>query len=128
MLVLDNKILVRRFLDTLNWNWTEAVNEYVADEALVTTITMMQSAFPNFQITADDLIAESTKVTVRATLRGVHRGDFKGIPPTHKAIVIPFMAICQVAGGKIVGHEVMVDRMALLQQLDQSTEVETADP
>ena len=127
MLILDNKLLVRRFLDALNQSWTEAVNEYVADESLVYTITMMQSAFPNFQITADEMIAETKKVTVRATLRGVHRGEFKGVQPSHNSVVLPFMAICQVAGGKIVGHELMVDRMMLMQQLEESSVDETAD-
>ena len=127
MLALENKILVRRFLDALNQAWTEAIQEYVADDGLLNIIMMLQIAFPNFQITADEMIAENRKVTVRATLRGVHRGEFKGVQPSHNNVVLPFMAICQVAGGKIVGHTLMVDRMMLMRQLEESSVGETAD-
>jgi len=42
------------------------------------------SAFPDAQVTLDDLIAEGDKVVARWTAHGTHRGDFMGVPATNK--------------------------------------------
>jgi len=57
------------------------------------------SAFPDLQITPEDLIAEGDKVTMRYDWRGTHKGELMGIPPTGKqvrtsgiSILFPFMS------------------------------------
>jgi predicted ester cyclase len=45
------------------------------------------TAFPDYHVTIEDLIAEGDKVVVRYTARGTHRGVFLGTAPTGKAIV-----------------------------------------
>ena len=43
---------------------------------------MMRTAFPDLELVAEDTIAEADKVVCRFTLRGTHRGEFMGLPPT----------------------------------------------
>src|SRR5258708_7710028 len=45
------------------------------------------SAFPDLQITPEELIAEGEKVTMRYTLRGTHKCELMGIPPTGKQVI-----------------------------------------
>ena len=45
-----------------------------------------RAAFPDFRISIDDQIAEGNKVVVRATIRGTHQREFRGMAPTGKEI------------------------------------------
>src|SRR5207249_5026924 len=48
---------------------------------------MMFAAFPDFRITIDDLVAEDVKVSMRATGRGTHQGEFFGVPATGRPVL-----------------------------------------
>src|SRR6478752_2739852 len=51
-------------------------------------IAMMRSGFPDIQWTLDDMIAEGDRVAARFIMRGTHRGEFFGVPPTGKPIEV----------------------------------------
>jgi len=78
---------------------------------------MMRSAFPDFKVAIDDMIAEGDKVVIRQTWTGTHKGDFMGVPPTGKSISFGVIDIIRVAGGKFVEHWGVMDSMGLMQQL-----------
>jgi predicted ester cyclase len=42
----------------------------------------LHAAFPDLEITPEQLLSEGDRVAVRLTLRGTHRGEFMGIPAT----------------------------------------------
>lgn len=42
---------------------------------------MFFSAFPDIDITIEDMVAEGDKVVTRYTFRGTHTGDFMASPP-----------------------------------------------
>ncbi len=44
------------------------------------------SAFPDLQVTVEDMIAEGDKVVAFKTLTGTHRGTHLGVPPTGKRV------------------------------------------
>jgi steroid delta-isomerase-like uncharacterized protein len=79
--------------------------------------TMFRSAFPNFKVTFDDVIAEGDKVVVRSTWSGTHKGEFMGIPPTGKSVSFGVIDIIRIAGGKFVEHWGQMDSMGMMQQL-----------
>lgn len=93
------------------------VNEYVTDPDLKQHIQFFEAAFPNYELIADDLVAEGDKVAVRATFRGTHRGDFMGIAPTGKAVSISLMLFYRIAEGKIAEHWMNADQLSLMQEL-----------
>ena len=86
-------------------------------EGVKKAFSSFAAAFPNPHFTIDDMIAEGDKVASRLTLRGTHRGDFQGIPPTGMQVVQTGIDILRVAGGKVVERWGEFDNLGLLQQL-----------
>ena len=75
------------------------------------------AACPDFRLTVEDLVAEGEWVVVQATLRGTHRGDFFGLPPTGRPLAVDGLARYRVAGGRIVECWAYLDVVALCAQL-----------
>jgi predicted ester cyclase len=116
----SNKAFVRRYFEAMGKDKSPAnVNRYVAesDQELKDHIAFFEAAFPKYQLSVDDMIAEGDKVAVRTTFTGTHKGDLMGIAPTGKDVVLPFIIIYRVSGDRIVEHWMSVDQMALMQQL-----------
>ena len=115
----SNKDFVARYLAAISGNPKshDLVSGFVADPALIEHVDVFEAAFPCYELTADDILAEGDKVAIRATFRGVHRGDFQGIASTGREVTIPVWLIYRVAEGKIAEHWMTADSLALLQQL-----------
>jgi predicted ester cyclase len=100
----ENKAAVRRFArEVVNGGDFGAFEELVAPdfvahsappgapptrETLRHLIEGFRAAFPDLETTEEDLVAEGDKVVYRGTIRGTHRGEFMGVPPTGKRIEI----------------------------------------
>ena len=78
---------------------------------------MMFTAFPDLRATIQDIIAEGDKVVARVSWRGTHTGDFQGLPPTGKQIVIGAFITERLKDGKAVEHWSLFDQLAMMQQL-----------
>lgn len=83
--------------------------------------TAMHSAFSNFGLTVEDLIADDDRVAARWIMRGTHTAALAlpgmNLPPTGKQIAVSGISICRVAGGKLVEELVQGDWMGMMQQL-----------
>jgi steroid delta-isomerase-like uncharacterized protein len=130
----ENKELVRRSNEEL---WEEGnlgfLDEYVADdyvehntasprpirgpEGYEENVRMVRSAFPDLEVTTEDLIAEGDKVVTRYTLRGTHEGSMMGIEPTGEEIEIEGISIGKFEDGKIVEGWSNIDLMGMMQQI-----------
>jgi len=73
--------------------------------------------FPDLTITIEDLLEDGDKVIVRLVFRGTHLGEFFGIPPTGKAVIVTHIHIFRVANGRIVEHWGNADDLGMLRQL-----------
>lgn len=116
----ENKLFIRRYFDTFNQGGGTAVADIVADEHLKEHIAFFEGAFPGYQLTAKEMVAEGDKVVVDAVMTGAHKGDLMGISPTGKQVEVPFIIIYQVSGGKIVNHTMVADQAGLMQQVTGS--------
>ena len=129
----ENKALVRRVFDDM-WNKhdldvldviyaPDVVNHELPPgmpEGIAGTkayFGMFMSAFPDTQMTVEDLIAEGDKVVARWTARGTHTGELMGIPPTGKQVTVTGVNIGRVANGRIVEEWGEFDMMGMMQQL-----------
>ena len=65
----------------------------------------------------EDIFASGDKVVVRITGRGIHRGEYEGVPPTGKRVSMSGIAIYRIAHGKIVEEWSQADRLDFLRQL-----------
>lgn len=75
------------------------------------------SAFPDFQVDIQDLIAQDDTVVAEGIYTMTHTGEFEGIPPTERELEIPAMAKFHIEDGKVTEHREYHDRHALLEQL-----------
>lgn len=119
MSIEENKAFITRYFDAISGKPkpAETVAEYASEEAMKQHVAFFESAFPHYELFADDMIAEGDKVTVCARFRGTHNGDLMGIAPTGKEVTLPFIIVYQIADGKIAGHTMAIDQMDLMKQL-----------
>jgi predicted ester cyclase len=75
-------------------------------EALKQYIMTVRTAFPDWHVTARDVIAQGDKVVVRWALRGTFKGEWKVpagvIPPNGEKCAFEDLMIYHIAGGKVV--------------------------
>jgi predicted ester cyclase len=71
---------------------------------LFTFHKVLRPAFPDLSVEIHDQVAEGDKVTTRKTIRGTHRGELFGIPPTGKRIEIDVIDIVRLANGRYAEH------------------------
>ncbi len=119
MSLAENKDLITRYFAALSGNTKTAaiVAEFTDSDELKQHIEAFESAFPKYELFTDEMIAENDKVVVCARFRGAHNGDLRGIAPTGKTVTLPFVAIYQVAEGKVAGFSLTFDQLELLKQL-----------
>lgn len=136
MTTQDNKVIVQRWVDeVLNTRdvseqspayelvAVDFVGHFPGQPALEGLEAYRQfgsqyfSAFPDLQITPEDLIAEGDKVTMRYAWRGTHKGELMGIPATGKQVVTSGISILRVANGQIAEQWDSFDNLGMLQQI-----------
>jgi predicted ester cyclase len=113
-----NKAFVLRYFEALNQDKSPAtVDEYMTDEVLKHHIEIFETAFPGYQLRAEEMIAEGDLVFVRTAFEGVHNGDLMGIAPTGKSVAIEIALIYRIEDGKIVDHWMLADLLGVMQQI-----------
>jgi len=85
--------------------------------AMNNVITSCRAAFHGLQVTIHDLFADGDRVACRFTARGVHNGEFMGVPPTEKKIVMTGIEVFRLRDGKIAELWGEANLMGLMQQL-----------
>lgn len=128
----ENKEIVRQFAEQfINDGNHDAATEFLAEDihdhtpmsetigrdAVIGTAKQIETAFPDFTITIESIIADGDTVAVRMTQRGTHEGVFLGIEPTGKAFEISAMAFLRVEDGKIVERRGSPDILGMFRQL-----------
>ena len=78
----------------------------------------VMAAFPDQVSEIQDLIAEDDKVSARLVLKGTHKGDFAGIKATGKTLAVEVYEIARIEGGKVAERWCLLDRAAMMQQLN----------
>lgn len=126
-----NKAVLRRFYEQLNRKNMGVIDELVSTQfiqhaslpggpgrqGLKDWFAQLRAAFPDFHFTLDDMMAEGDRVAIRMTGRYTHKGEFLGVAPTGKPVVLMKMDFMRLVNGKIVEHWDAADRLGLLQQL-----------
>ena len=130
----DNKNIVRRqwFEDFWDNGNIDAANDlFTSDYALHLSgspapidrdgakevVKMFNATFPDLKHEVNELIGEGDTIVARWTVRGTHQGEFQGIAPTGKQIVLPGTTVHHMADGKIAETWLTFDNLDLLQQL-----------
>src|SRR5262245_9432655 len=117
----QNKAVVRRLFED-HWNGRNAAlvgDLYAPGVSLETPdgvikglegasllLQVYSTAFPDFRLAIDDLVAEGDEVVVRYTFTGTHQGTLADIPATGRHVTVSnAIGICRLADGKVTeGH------------------------
>ena len=134
MSAAENAAVFRRFNEEV---W-ERGNIAIADECLVSDCVshlpgapdivgregwkqfalVVRTAFPDVQMTIDDIFATDERMAVRYSFRGTQLGEWQGIAPTGKvASVEGSTVLMRMVGGKIAESWTVWDTYTLSQQL-----------
>ena len=77
----------------------------------------LRSSFSDFRLEALDVIAEGDRVAARTRFTATHDGQFKGIPPSGKAVSIQQIHVFRLQDGLIAEHWVCRDDIGLMRQI-----------
>jgi predicted ester cyclase len=130
----DNKSIYRAFIEQVaNRGNFAAADELLSDDVVEYELLpaglppngdgirrlfrMLRGAFPDFNITIEDLLSDGDKVIARVTLRGTHRGELLGLAPTGRKVEYEAIDISRIAGGRMVEHWGIPDYLTLFRQL-----------
>ena len=104
--------------------WHEPDGEVIrGTEGAKQFISTYKTAFPDLNITVEDVIAEGDKVVTRVTLRGTHQGEVEEFgPPTERHMELKGITVSRIEGGKIVEDWDSYDNLSTLQQLGLAPE------
>ena len=95
----------------------ELMEEYIDDEELINHIIFFDTVFPRYEMFIDEITAEGNRVVIRARLKGCHKGELNGIPPTNRNVEFPLVVSYEIENGKIFHHWLIADQMMLMEQL-----------
>lgn len=107
-----------RYLQALRAPKTpEHLRHFIADEELMTHIAQAEAAFPGYTIDVEDLVIEDTRAVLRGRLRGVHRGDFHGVPASGRTVNVAIFVMYDVRDDRVASHSMVLDTLGLMQQI-----------
>ena len=127
-----NKAVVRGECDFWNGHDAEKIDEVYTDDYVGHEINgshggsrdqvkqaaaAVFAAFPDFNLTADAIIAEGDKAVKLWTVRGTHKAEYMGIPATGKEIVVTGCNVFRIVGDKVAECWAHTDSLGMLQQL-----------
>jgi steroid delta-isomerase-like uncharacterized protein len=129
----ENKALVYRYCEAWNKHNVAAMEELYAPDLVSHSAGVFPDmdregvkqmytavffpAFPDAHIAVEDLIAEGDKVVCRWTVRGTHRGEFMGVPPTGKQVSFTGIEIERIEDDRFVEFWTIGDMLGVMQQL-----------
>ena len=128
----DNKALAQRSWEIVSQRNPDLLEEvYAADivwhepdqdvqglEEAKQFYSMYLSAFPDFNATVEDVIAEGDKAVTRWTIRGTHQGEIEEFgSPTGKQVEIKGITIHRIEDGKILEEWERYDNLSVMRQL-----------
>jgi steroid delta-isomerase-like uncharacterized protein len=113
----ENKRLARRLLEeVVNTGAVDRLAEFFAPDCSTPHakiegfagfrehLLAYHRCYPDLFVTVDGQVAEKDTVVTWWTMRGTHSGEWGGIRPTHKQIVLRGVNIQRIREGRIVEH------------------------
>src|SRR5882672_9925458 len=113
----DNKAIIRRFLQALDEQNFEALEDHPGLYQTIARHPLVRAAFPDLRTTIEHQIAEGDTVATRATLTGTHLGSFMGVQPTNQRLTWSVLLMDRIEEGKIVLHHANADWLSVLVKL-----------
>ncbi len=124
-----NKASVRKLMEAVNNHDLAAlddlvVSDYVNQQMRIGNIEEFKAVlheqykgFPDVHRTIEDIVAEGDKVWLRVKITGTHTGEYRGVVPTGKKIVVPAVPAYRIVNGKLTEGWSVWNPLDLFKQL-----------
>jgi steroid delta-isomerase-like uncharacterized protein len=87
-------------------------------EGMLDFFRALLTAFPDFRMHVEDLIADQDKTVARVRASGTHQGEFMGVPPAGAGVDVELIDIMRFdRAGLVCEHWGVADMLSLMQQL-----------
>jgi steroid delta-isomerase-like uncharacterized protein len=86
-------------------------------EGFIHFFTGFRGAFPDLNISVEQLVADENNVAIAYTITGTHQGNFLGIAATGRQIKARGVQIARFENGQIVERWGSSDQLGILQQI-----------
>lgn len=133
-LEVANKDVVRKYpREIISKGNLDLIDEIIADEyvqhnsaisedfhgpdAVRENVSRLRAGFSDITCGVEDLIADGNKVVRRDRATGTHDGEYMGIEPTGKEIVVEGIHLHRLENGQLVETWAQTDTLGVLQQL-----------
>lgn len=128
----DAEATVRRFYEAMSSGETGAADELLAPdwediplapgvsrgpEGYRQTVAYLRGAFPDLDVTIEDVVVSGDRVAVRSVVRGTHDGEILGVPATGRRVEFSAFDFHRLEGGRIAQSWHLEDNFGLLDQL-----------
>ena len=132
----ENKALIQRWFEEV-WNQgnSSVIDELLADDGVIHGLVdangnpvnglkafhefhdQFRGAFPDINVSVDDVIADGDRVVARCSVRGTHSGEQLGFAATDAPVEFDGIAIVRIKDGKIVEAWNQFDFLQMNKQL-----------
>jgi len=129
----ENKALARRFIQVWAPGNLSVLDELAAPDLVVIypvlgepvrgavafkqLLAHFHAACPDVEISVQEQMAEGDSVVTRWSVRGTHRGELLGIPPTGRSLIWTGITIHSLVGGRVVEERGEEDALGLMRQI-----------
>ncbi|GAB3994071.1 hypothetical protein GCM10029992_07460 [Glycomyces albus] len=96
---------------------TPVPTDATAPEAVKGAWAMLLRAFPDIEVTVEDVITEGDKLVLRNTVTGTHQGDYRGLAATWRTITYDEIFILRFFEGRVIEGWAVIDLYSQLRQL-----------
>ena len=119
-----NEAIIRELFDAWNTHDVDRATALIDEscnvggrEGFRRELAAMFVAFPDVQVTVEDMLSDGDKVATRATIRGTQQGVLSGIQPTGKPVVMKANHIFHLKDGRITQRHGQADKLEVAMQL-----------
>jgi steroid delta-isomerase-like uncharacterized protein len=127
-----NKALARRCLEVINHKDLASLDQMYAStyvrhdpnspqvhtrEDYIKYLTGLCTIFPDLHFTIEDVMAEGDKAVCRFSISGTHSEPWRGLPATHKQVIMTGVSISRIEDDKVVEDWFNSDIFSLALQL-----------
>jgi steroid delta-isomerase-like uncharacterized protein len=128
----DNEDLIRRAMGTMNPASGFAGVEDCFAEGYVrhssegsdqtraefrATLESLYDAFPDLEVTVEDLVATDVRAAYRWASTGTHKGEYMGIPPTNRRLTAAGITFSRIDDGLVVEEWTSWNKATILRLL-----------
>ena len=84
------------------WHTVDVDEDRVGTAAFKELVTTFRTAFPDFNVTFDEVLVAGEKTVIRWTMTGTNTGPLQDLPPTGQPVTLHGVAISRAVEGKTV--------------------------